>query len=144
MTDLRTAAQQALEALHVVLKDDYRLPYEKIVAATDALNVALAEPEPCRYPDCVEQQINELKRKPVQEPVAWRFQSAVGGWAYGSRPPLGSKYPAYPLYTAPPQRKPLTDEEIDALAIDKDGLPNSHLEFARAIERAHGIGGKDE
>ncbi len=36
----------------------------------------------------------------------------------------------------PPQRTwvGLTDEEIDALAIDKDGLPNSHLEFARAIE----------
>ena len=28
----------------------------------------------------------------------------------------------------------LTDEEIDALALDEDGLPNSHLEFARAIE----------
>ena len=37
------------------------------------------------------------------------------------------------------QRKPLTDEELDALAIDEDGLPNSHLEFARAIEAAHNI-----
>ena len=35
--------------------------------------------------------------------------------------------------------KPLTDDQIDALAMDKDGLPNSHLEFARAVERAHGI-----
>lgn len=40
------------------------------------------------------------------------------------------------------ERKPLTDEELDALAIDEDGLPNSHFEFARLIERAHGIGGK--
>lgn len=40
-------------------------------------------------------------------------------------------------------RKPLTNEELDALAIDEDGLPNSHFEFARAIERAHGIGGKE-
>ena len=39
-----------------------------------------------------------------------------------------------------PQRQPLTDEEIDALAMDSDGLPNSHLELARAIEKAHGIG----
>lgn len=37
------------------------------------------------------------------------------------------------------ERKPLTDEKIDDLAIDADGLPNSHLEFARAIEAAHGI-----
>jgi hypothetical protein len=39
-----------------------------------------------------------------------------------------------------PAQQPLTDEQIDALAIDGDGLPNSHLEFARAIERSHGIG----
>ena len=36
--------------------------------------------------------------------------------------------------------KPLTDDQLDALAMDEEGLPNSHLEFARAIERAHGIG----
>ena len=36
-------------------------------------------------------------------------------------------------------RKPLTDELIDALAMDKDGLPNSHLELARAVEAWHGI-----
>ena len=35
--------------------------------------------------------------------------------------------------------KPLTDDQIDALAMDDDGLPNSHLEIARAVERAHGI-----
>lgn len=37
------------------------------------------------------------------------------------------------------ERKPLTNEEIDTLVIGKDGLPNSHLEFARAIEAAHNI-----
>jgi len=36
--------------------------------------------------------------------------------------------------------KPLTDDQLDALAMADDGLPNSHLEFARDIERAHGIG----
>lgn len=36
--------------------------------------------------------------------------------------------------------KPLTDDQLDTLAMADDGLPNSHLEFARAIERAHGIG----
>jgi hypothetical protein len=34
---------------------------------------------------------------------------------------------------------PLTDDQIDVLATDEDGLPNSHLEIARAVERAHGI-----
>lgn len=37
------------------------------------------------------------------------------------------------------ERKPLTDAQLDGLALGDDGLPNSHLEFARAIERAHGI-----
>lgn len=47
------------------------------------------------------------------------------------------------VYTHPqPPRQPLTDEQIDALAVDDDLLPLSHLEFARAIERAHGIGGE--
>lgn len=40
----------------------------------------------------------------------------------------------YEKATGMNQRKPLTEEEIDALALDDDGLPNSHLEFARAIE----------
>ena len=42
-----------------------------------------------------------------------------------------------PLYLHPPQRKPLTDEEI--AKIDwKDG--ETLHDFARAIEKAHGIG----
>lgn len=43
-------------------------------------------------------------------------------------------------YTAPPQRKPLTDEEINAL------LPSGTMtirDLVRSIERAHGIGGDD-
>ena len=48
----------------------------------------------------------------------------------------------YSLYTAPQERKPLSDEEIDA-AIESVGLGNRSLlkEFARAIEAAHGITG---
>jgi len=48
-----------------------------------------------------------------------------------------------PLYTAPPQRKPLTDEEIKALIDSVDGLGiGRHVmhKVARSIERAHGIG----
>ena len=45
----------------------------------------------------------------------------------------------YEKATGMNQRKPLSDEEIDVLVMDSDGTPNSHLEFARAIEAAHGI-----
>ena len=41
-------------------------------------------------------------------------------------------------------RKPLTDEEIEKLMTDTWGFaPQSVPEFARLIERAHGIGGEE-
>lgn len=53
-------------------------------------------------------------------------------------------------FTAPTPRKPLMDEEIELLAV-KHAPPidpafaqhDDFIEFARAIERAHGIGGKE-
>lgn len=51
------------------------------------------------------------------------------------------------MVTAPPQLKPLTDDEIDGLMADTWGgaciAPQSAPAFARAIERAHGIGGEE-
>jgi len=48
-----------------------------------------------------------------------------------------------PLYTTPPaaQRQPLTDEEIDQLAVSMVKGDKSVNWLARAIERKHGIGG---
>jgi hypothetical protein len=49
-----------------------------------------------------------------------------------------------PLYTAPPQRKPLTDYDIyevlgyGAMA-QYNSVPKYAIEFTRAIEKAHGI-----
>ncbi len=45
------------------------------------------------------------------------------------------------LYTAPPQRKPLTDEEIASLI--STSPPSFAVEIVRIIERAHGIGGEE-
>ena len=48
--------------------------------------------------------------------------------------------PGTDLYTSPPaQRKPLTDEQIVAIIEHADGSEYSDIEFARAIEAAHGI-----
>ena len=80
-----------------------------------------------------------------QEPEYWL-------WACGQHIQVSLKKPefpdAIPLYTSPPQRKPLSDEEIyslaDSLEIwnedDEEWIldPNT---FARAIEAAHGIKG---
>lgn len=129
MTDLRTAAQQALEALIARAKRGDGAP-----DTIAALRAALA--------------------KPQDEPVAWRVKVGTTD-RFGNR----TEMIAYnemgigePLYTAPHQRQPLTDEEIIA-ANYPDGeeaepiiaAPDSELiAFSRAIEQAHGIGGQDE
>jgi hypothetical protein len=41
------------------------------------------------------------------------------------------------LYTAPPQRKPLTDNTLWEMWVES---PSDVMRFARAIERTHGIG----
>ena len=73
------------------------------------------------------------------EPVAWIYQNTHTEkeylvWAKGTG---GRNW--RPLYTALPQRKPLTDEEIQAiwrLTFEFGSSPNT---FARAIEAAHNI-----
>ena len=121
---MRQALELALEAIEYVHDTGDTQTFDMCYAkpALAALKEALAQPE--------------------QEPVAWRFQSAVGGWAYGKEPPIGSKYAVEPLYTTPPQRKPLTDEEISEYAERmeaSDPTDSFWREFARAIEAAHGI-----
>ena len=136
-----TDLQQALVETNLIDPDAIDDPegYDdgSTVAQIDALHGMLFKPQ--------------RPAEPVQEPVAWRFQSALGGWAYGSQPPLGSKYPVYPLYTAPPQRKPLTEEEIEKayreiwrdLPSDFDHTSAGWIEMGiRYAERAHGIGGQ--
>ena len=77
--------------------------------------------------------------KPVQKPVAWLQPKTVDGY---SRPDLGYEtcskddYGAFPVYLAPPQRKPLTEEEIRRICDAHWSL----RQLVRAVERAHGIG----
>lgn len=119
MNDLRTAAQQALEAWF----RPNGINYVDFKPYMEALRAALAGPE--------------------QEPVAW-YDSISGQTDFTSykphRKPSSPSAEWIPLYAAPTPRKPLTDEEIEDLYFD--GFSISKLkEFARAIERAHGITG---
>lgn len=213
---MREAARQLLNAWDD--QPSYQKPlalYRSIVA----LEAALAEPEPCQYPDCVDngldgkctrwllaecersedflrpaqpvqepltrqqaglrrgdilrcvesgvlctvwatstsgkalvkwgsddfgsytaEQIGELfwVEPRVQEPVAWLDQDI--NCAYTAAEMDGdSTNGLVPLYTAPPQRPLLTDEEIDALKGEVWGsagiAPRSASAFARAVER---------
>ena len=77
----------------------------------------------------------------TDEPVAWMRTSGTGSPVVTEAllvemPEMRWNF-QQPLYTTPPQRKPLTDEEINAL--DYSG---TRIEFVRAIEAAHGIKGE--
>lgn len=159
MTDLRTAAQQALEALGSSL-----YPQPRQMAAIAALKAALAEhfcDTHCTWadhaPGCV-------RAEPVQEPFCYvyEYDSPYGlHREFYPREYNGMKPSrTVPLYTAPPPRKPLTEEEILSvlrLAPPEPSLwphlkdeavvgdvQKAVLAIARAIERAHGIGGSDD
>ena len=76
------------------------------------------------------------------EPVAW--YDSVSGWIdYHSfkptRKPSSPSADWLPLYATPPQRKPLTDEEIERIYNRYGG---EMINCAKAIERAHGIKGE--
>ncbi len=75
-----------------------------------------------------------------QEPVAWMDRY---GELYKS---VEQVLPTdTPLYTAPPQRKPLTDEQLQEIGKELGlkcrlgGNPNIDFDYARAIEAAHNI-----
>ena len=87
--------------------------------------------------------IREALAQPEQEPVAWMHPEAYKThFTTVPSPDMIENGYWQPLYTSPPHRKPLTDEEIGLLTT---GNGWSHLEtpalakFARAIEAAHGI-----
>ena len=120
MTDLRTAAQQALEAMEYSGMDVGK--FNRINAACAALRAALAQQaEPVKF---------------------WPLAPLTGYYDVGGRRVWLEKDDPFPV-PAPPQRKPLTDEEIDRIdaCIDKfTPLREGKRLFARAVERAHGIG----
>ena len=111
MTDLRTAAQQALEALeHIDSRDndsDFLQPHEcyQLDAAITALRAALEQPE------------HEPKPCPTCQALARAVMMDQTG------------------YDIPPRRewRGLTDEEIEDLYFDEFSLGELQA-FARAIE----------
>ena len=97
--------------------------------------------------------------KPEQEPVAWIKKNEQGRDIAIAQVALDSLAPEFkwiadnwkdadPLYRAPPQRKPLTDMAIERAYDELLSQPMREqdkrviVNFARAIEKAHGIGGE--
>ena len=203
MTTLRTAAQQALEALSLALSDvEWRInsPTQRVIhgaynnlratmaqeqaepTVKESLQVApvsaVAENATTQQP-VVEKPPSDYRRgywdgfaigkregrieaedaalkaqeqaEPVQEPVAVRWRHPQYRWTYEDYKPgqfYGPRVEVQRLYTAPPQRKPLTEETMRECAQAMDAEPLAEgwhelIKFARAIEQAHGIGGQE-
>ena len=94
-----------------------------------------------KHYECLLRAYNAMKERTSQEsrqvePVGYFSINSYGNWEQNE-----SGY-GTPLYEAPPKREPLTDAEIKRLY---DSLPSKYTlaMFARAVERAHGIGGKE-
>lgn len=161
MQNLREAAQQALEALekhgHAYFKHEEQ--YNKAIMALHfALCDSLEPVTTCHelskegdklslpfnhFPDAGKMVATGQESRQV-EPVAWRFYDGKI-WCYVNHiSDLSASTKFEPLYTAPPKREPLTDEEIAVTAAACNSLESEFLvDFARAIERAHGIGGEE-
>ena len=87
--------------------------------------------------------VQRLGQEIEQEPVAWQW---LGSAHFRKKLPKNADVTAWnPLYTAPPQRKPLTNGEIYTAYITATNQTLRATDerlafaFARAIEAAHGI-----
>ena len=115
MTDLRKAAEMALEALEYLNELDIAGLDHQI--QIEALRQALAQPE--------------------QEPVAWMCENAVGyKYFRWKKPP--NHFKSTPLYTAPPSKQwvGLTDAELAEFSDMKLGAYDLCLEVeAKLMEK---------
>jgi hypothetical protein len=124
------ALRLALEALE--FDSFYATGKQEAITAIKAALEAKDEPAAWMYPD-------DLKRFETSEAYAEAYSIEMVSPTQGE---------TVPLYTTPPQRKPLTDEEIqDALEVEFLGSNlkrnwQDDLRVARAIEAAHGIKGE--
>ena len=84
--------------------------------------------------------LRELAAEPVQEPAIWiqsnHLQHAKNGPYLARTGPTKLMSDFIPLYAAPQQRKPLTDEAIEAILDEFDVDREAWKPLARAIERA--------
>lgn len=132
----------AYQALRAALAEE---ALQRLTDVQQDIEAALTEPNKCTHgvtDSCKECYMAESE----QEPVAWMDRE---GDLY-KMPEIKNWAPPHKmLYTSPPQRKPLTEEEIKVI---EEGIWKSEFfdaterqanrEFARAIEAAHGIKGE--
>lgn len=129
MSDMRKAAQQALDALenHTAIKHPQQRAYRD--DAIEALRAALEKERFCDNHCTWRDHADGCANADAAEPVGYFSINAYGLWeenenGYGN-----------PLYTAPPQRPLLTDEEIDKATTEaRDALLDHIYEYGTTAE----------
>jgi hypothetical protein len=140
MTTLREAALMALKALefgHLPVADQAK--HRDVMSYIEAMDV-------------LRKALDADSMASLPEPVAWSYEVSTtmtdhgyDGWEhritkYKPNVPEGSIRSLTPLYTAPPQRKPLSEGKIGRLCGKFDVRHSVAIGIARAVEQAHGIG----
>jgi hypothetical protein len=120
---LRKAAEQAIEALIAASGHVHNDTFVSVMMARDALNAALAEPEP-------------------SNPVDFDAAFDAVNWDEWRHRPVRELVRELHKVTTPPRREPLTDEQINELQLAHVGVTKWFPSVVRAIEAAHGIGVK--
>jgi hypothetical protein len=139
MTDLRTAAQQALKALEkAVVAFGPGLTLQQ--NAITALRQALAEQDDDLTAAWMAGAAEERKRAEQAQPVAWMVKDEGLYWTEEAAIRRADRFveplEVLPLYTTPPAPQPLTDYEVLAIYQRWDETPGtSWADFARAVER---------
>jgi len=138
------AMKQALEALYNMVEDGDETDKRQAIAAITALRLAIEQAERVkRAEESFAAASEEMKGEQAerQAPVAWANINKHGDITHTSNKRM--PWANTPLYTAPPQRQPLPEEEIVQIVRDELGysIGSDDVAFARAIERKHGIGG---
>ena len=134
----RSAMKLALEALENAEYGDY--DKTELNKAIISLRKELARQESTAWVTAGPHTVPLVTQPAQQEPVHQFRKRGCSDW-YDGHPDHtdgGGPYEARTLYTSPPaQRKPLTDEEIDALWLQHDFIrapDRKRQAFARAIE----------
>ena len=108
-----------------------------------ALEYHTEQTRPIEFSKVAIEAAREYLSKPEQEPVGRLESDPYEGHVFVPRIDGDWSMLGEDLYTAPPQRKPLTDEEIRHFWREATMKPKYTSEFvedfARAIEAAHGI-----
>ncbi len=101
----------------------------RLVEIHDALSYELGDTDPHIEDDMTDEEVRE------EMPVFWAAKEVAT--LIGDAP-----WDSLPL--PHPKRKPLTDEKLRAMWVNYAPIVGGVLEFARAIEAAHGIGAEHD